>query len=886
MWSTDPPTVPSLISPLGTVGTPSLMTSPTPVLKASAVDGDTPYVALNFKVTTVPDCAGASGAQVVKESPLLGTWKSGGVNVGTWRVPENLLKDNTTYYWCAISMDQTINYGGPNSSWSGARAFTVRIPHFGIRSSWPMWKRGPLAVNEATGNLVVSMPGPSYPTAIGELAMSVAYNSLDARPNISGLGDRWVVGTAGAVPAKLFDHNLYSGTNEVYDGIERVNADGSSSYYAHVAGASSGAYVSQTGDRSQLSRNADNTWVLADPDGSVFTFASTASADNSYRLLSAEVAVGKSSAANFLYTHDAQGRIDLVEAKVGATVVASLDFNWACTGALLCVSGPDGRTWKYIGESGATGRLRTVRLEWSGGTRDLARVGYTTAGLVNAYESANDISDTVAGWRTTHQVSIAYDAISRVQDVTDGPIRRDLAAAAGTDLTPKWTFTYTPGTVQTTAAATAHAGTGAGVQRTAAGFTDLCPPRQQPGCTLKARAYYDGLWQTLETRDLTTPTGITKSQFDVSGQLLWSEDEQGRPTDNTIDESTGLVTKSERPDADGPGPLGRIATSYRYDETKIGSAAAAGPALAGLQAAYYNNTQDLTGRPTTLRKDDNVDFTWAGSPAPGVSADSFSIRWRGMLSIPAGGDYRFSTIATGGTRLYVDGMQLIDKWGSQTGEVCSAEAPLTAGKHTFLLEYKDSGTGAANVQLRRTGAGSGCADGGSADGTVIPFGDLTPNYGNRTSTVTAKNSDTGSELVAFNHFKEPWLALPDYTVVRDGSGQDLVTSFEYDSLGRMVSKVLPKGNQGRAIDANGDLPTSPIDLLYQTTWSFYGLAEQVAQDAQCGAWLGGFPARTSATGELAGVGVDDDGLRRRRTSPVGRLGHAGGLPRVHRRGPP
>jgi RHS repeat-associated protein len=835
LWSTNPPTVPSLLSPLGTVAAPSLMTSPTAVVKASATDADSGWVGVDFKVTSISDCAGASGAQIVQQSPLVGTWPQAGGNVATWRVPDGVLKDNTTYYWCARSMDPTITYGDPNSPWSGARAFTVRIPGFGLRSSWPVWQRGPLAVNQATGNLVVSLPGPSYPTAIGELSMSVAYNSVDGRGNLFGLGNKWVIGTVGSVPAKLLDHNLYSGTNEVYDAIERVSADGSSDYYAHVAGASSGAYVSQAGDRSQLFRNADGSWTLSDPDGSVYTFAATAAADKSYPLVSAEVAVGKSSAASFVYTPDAQGRIDLIEAKVGATTLASLDFNWACTGALLCVSGPDGRTWKYTALSGE-GRLYRVRLEWAGGAqgRDLAQVTHTASDLLNSYRSANDLGS-VPGWRGRHIVRIAYNAQGKVQDITDGPIRRDLVAATGTDLTPKWTFSYTPGTVLTTATVAAHTGTAAGAQRSAAGFTELCPPRQQPSCTLKARVYYDGLWQTMETRDLVIPTGITKSQFDASGQLLWSEDELGKPTDVTLDQITGLVTQSQGPDADGPGPLGRTTTAYRYDETKIGTATQPGPALAGLQASYYNN-QNLTGRAVTLQTDAMVDFSsWTGSPAPGVNADGFSVRWRGIITIPATGDYRFSTVATGGTRLYLDGMQLIDRWGSQTGEICSAEAPLSAGKHLILLEYKDSGSGTASVQLRRTVAGAGCSDGGAAEGSVIAAGDLSPNYGNGSTTITPKNSDSGPDLLSFSHFKEPWLGQPDYTLVRDAADQDLVTSFEYDTLGRMTSKVMPKGNQGRPIDALGNLPASPIDTLYQTSWSYYGTSEAAAQDAQCGA---------------------------------------------------
>jgi len=44
---------------------------------------------------------------------------------------------------------------------------------------------------EANGNLVVSPPGPSYPTAVGTIAAAPAYNSLDKKDR--GLGVGWTL---------------------------------------------------------------------------------------------------------------------------------------------------------------------------------------------------------------------------------------------------------------------------------------------------------------------------------------------------------------------------------------------------------------------------------------------------------------------------------------------------------------------------------------------------------------------------------------------------------------------------------------------------------------------------------------------------------------------
>jgi YD repeat-containing protein len=61
------------------------------------------------------------------------------------------------------------------------------------------------------------------------------------------------------------------------------------------------------------------------------------------------------------------------------------------------------------------------------------------------------------------------------------------------------------------------------------------------------------------------------------------------------------------------------------------------------------------------------------------------------------------------------------------------------------------------------------------------------------------------------------MAKSDYTLTRLLDGTDLITSFDYDSYGRVTQKVMPKGNAGRTIDASGNLQGT-IDSKYATDY--------------------------------------------------------------------
>ncbi len=803
-----PPNQPTLVSPVGTALAPSDVPSTTPVLSASATDPEGDPLGFQFQVTSDSGCTSVVASSGSEFLPL----------TSTWTVSAGVLRDGGTYYWCARAQDYAFrDAGSAISPWSAVGGFRVRLPKLGLRDYWPIWSRGPLAVNEASGNLILSLPGPSYPSGAGALSASLTYNLKETR-NISSLGTGWTLAAGDDPPAKLIDHNLLTGDSK-FDAVERVSGDGSGDYYTRVG--NSNTYVAAPGDGAQLTKNADGSWTLLDPDGSLYLFSSSAASDGSFALTSAEVTAAQNGAGKYVYTY-ASGKVSSIAVQDSAgTTLSSLSFNWACAGALLCVTGPDGQQWKYLGESGASGRLAKV----NDGTRDLVQIVYDGSGRPQTLKNANDLDPPNAnispGYLSTHALAISYDASGRIKDVTDGPTR-DRRYGTVTNLSPKWSFAYS-----CAASLRAPLNSHPLSQPTADGCTELTPPRQQGLPSPKLiRAFYDNLGHPLEVDDVFG--NYTLSVYNDRDQLAWSEDEDGNPTDYSYDPVDYTLTQVQGPDPDGPGTLGRVTTSYRYDETQIGTASTPGAALQGLKAAYYEN-ENLAGRPKALQTDATVDVNWgtgAPTPLPG-RPDNFSVRWSGDLNVTTAGSYVFSTVADEGTRLTIDKTKAIDKWTGQSATipVCSQRITLAAGKHKLSLEYRE-GTGSAEVHLRWTTAAS-C----SLPDATIPAANLLPAWLNQTSTL-APGDTAANPRISFSHFVAPSTGSPDYALVR-ANGQDLITSYGYDAFGRITQKVMPKGNAGRSIDASGNLTGSP-DLTFATSWNYYAPGEQATVPAACG----------------------------------------------------
>ncbi len=101
---------------------------------------------------------------------------------------------------------------------------------------------------------------------------------------------------------------------------------------------------------------------------------------------------------------------------------------------------------------------------------------------------------------------------------------------------------------------------------------------------------------------------------------------------------------------------------------------------------YFANRW-LSGEPTVVRNEANIDFDWgSGSPASGIPNDNFAARWTRTVYLE-GGTYRFSATTDDGVRVWLDGELIIDEWREQGATTFSAERSVGAGYHDLRVEY-------------------------------------------------------------------------------------------------------------------------------------------------------------------------------------------------------
>ncbi|MGH2899513.1 MAG: PA14 domain-containing protein, partial [Solirubrobacteraceae bacterium] len=118
----------------------------------------------------------------------------------------------------------------------------------------------------------------------------------------------------------------------------------------------------------------------------------------------------------------------------------------------------------------------------------------------------------------------------------------------------------------------------------------------------------------------------------------------------------------------------------------------------GLRGDYYDNI-DFTNLLLT-RTDQTVDFVWgAASPAAGIGADTFSVRWTGRVLPAFSETYTFYTTSDDGIRLWIDDALVIDHWSDHGPTEMSGTIALTGGVlHNLRLDYYENG-GGATAQL-------------------------------------------------------------------------------------------------------------------------------------------------------------------------------------------
>jgi hypothetical protein len=113
---------------------------------------------------------------------------------------------------------------------------------------------------------------------------------------------------------------------------------------------------------------------------------------------------------------------------------------------------------------------------------------------------------------------------------------------------------------------------------------------------------------------------------------------------------------------------------------------------------YYNNVN--LAEPPASHGDDGtgfIDHNYTNtSPGPGLGTENYSIRWTRTVTFTEG-DYRFSVTADDGVRLYIDGVNKIDKWLPQSATTYNINTHLQSGPHEIKLEYYQ---GAVDAQVR------------------------------------------------------------------------------------------------------------------------------------------------------------------------------------------
>jgi beta-glucosidase len=119
----------------------------------------------------------------------------------------------------------------------------------------------------------------------------------------------------------------------------------------------------------------------------------------------------------------------------------------------------------------------------------------------------------------------------------------------------------------------------------------------------------------------------------------------------------------------------------------------------GLTGQYFNN-MTLSGTPAFTRTDGPVDFNFNGvSPGTGIGATQWSARWTGKVTPTTTGTYTFATTSDDGSRLFVNGQEVINDFQDQAATTSTGTINLTAGVPVSIeLDYFQDG-GASQVSL-------------------------------------------------------------------------------------------------------------------------------------------------------------------------------------------
>jgi glucose/arabinose dehydrogenase len=191
-----------------------------------------------------------------------------------------------------------------------------------------------------------------------------------------------------------------------------------------------------------------------------------------------------------------------------------------------------------------------------------------------------------------------------------------------------------------------------------------------------------GLQLTVGSRTATTPFTTTVIAGSTNGLTAPSPQTLGGPT----------YTFSRWSDGGARSHTVTLGTTARtYTATYALTACPAGQ----YRAEYFPNT-GLTGTATrTACEAAPLNRNWGSGGPPGLPVNSFSARWTGSFSFPAG-SRTFTAVSDDGIRVWLDNVLIIDRWSSPG--TWRATRTLTAGTHAIRVQYVER-SGSASARL-------------------------------------------------------------------------------------------------------------------------------------------------------------------------------------------
>ena len=126
------------------------------------------------------------------------------------------------------------------------------------------------------------------------------------------------------------------------------------------------------------------------------------------------------------------------------------------------------------------------------------------------------------------------------------------------------------------------------------------------------------------------------------------------------------------------------------------------PGLIGEYFKFDEGIEDFPDvknkKPNIRRADKELNWEGTGEEFAGTGfAEDFYVRWTGVVRIPKDGKYTFFTESDDGSRLFIDGKQVVDNGGLHAMEEKEGTAELKAGPHDIKIDFFENEGGAGCI---------------------------------------------------------------------------------------------------------------------------------------------------------------------------------------------